>query len=215
MDKKTAIIVLGTAHRLREPGKCSPDGRVKECIWSREIVAEIADKLKEYGYKVIIDMPEMDLPKTMQTPSVKLERNRELGMRVNIVNELCRQNGAKNVLYVSVHINAAGADGKWHSANGWQVCVGSKASEKSKLLAECLFDAAKAQGIKLRQPSPQQKYWPQSLYVCNSTNCPAVLTENMFQDNMGDVDYLMSDLGKHQIARLHIEGIINYIEKVG
>ena len=116
MDKNTTIIVLGTAHRMREPGKCSPDGRVKECVYSREIVSEIATKLKAMGYKVEIDFMDLDLPKTMQSPSVTLERNRELGMRVNYVNELCRQNGAKNVLYVSIHLNAAGADGKWHDA---------------------------------------------------------------------------------------------------
>lgn len=213
MDKNTTIIVLGTAHRMREPGKCSPDGKVKECVYSREVVSEIATKLKAMGYKVEIDFMDLDLPKTMQSPSVTLERNRELGMRVNYVNELCRQNGAKNVLYVSIHLNAAGADGKWHDAKGWQVHVSTTASQSSKLLANCLFDAAKSNGLKVRQPSFMQKYWPQSLYVLGNTKCPAVLTENLFQDNKDDVDYLLSEAGRHTIARLHVEGIINYINK--
>jgi N-acetylmuramoyl-L-alanine amidase len=58
-----------------------------------------------------------------------------------------------------------------------------------------------------------QKYWPQSLYVLGNTKCPAVLTENLFQDNKDDVDYLLSEAGRHTIARLHVEGIINYINK--
>ena len=74
---------------------------------------------------------------------------------------------------------------------GWQVCVSTKASESSKLLANYLFDAAKNNRLKTRQPSLNQKYWPQSLYVLNNTNCPAVLTENLFQDNKKDVDYLL------------------------
>lgn len=213
MKKETTIIILGTAHRMRESGKQSPDGRLKECVWSREVVFEVEAKLKSYGYRVLVDMPELDLPKSAQSPSAQLERNRELATRVNMVNEVCRQQGAKNVLYVSIHVNAAGADGKWHDANGWSVFVSNNASQNSKLLAECLFDATASQGIKTRKPSFSQKYWSQSLYVLNNTKCPAVLTENMFQDNKGDVDYLLSDLGRHQIARLHIEGIINYINK--
>ena len=213
MNKQNVLIILGTAHRLREPGKQSPDGRIKECIYSRELCKEIAVKLREYGYKVEIDYEPLDLSRTMQSSNVKTERSRELALRANFVNELCRQNGAKNVLYVSIHLNAAGADNKWHDAKGWQVCVGTSASQNSKLLANCLFDAAKANGLRMRQPSLSQKYWPQSLYILNNTKCPAVLTENLFQDNKSDVEYLLSDLGKHIIVRLHVEGIINYIEK--
>ena len=44
------------------------------------------------------------------------------------------------------------------------------------------------------------------------TNCPAVLTENFFQDNKEDVEYLTSDVGFHQIVRTHVEGILNYIK---
>lgn len=213
MLKQNVLIVLGTAHRMREPGKQSPDGRLKECVYSRGICKEVAIKLRSYGYKVEIDYEPLDLSKTMQSNNYITERSRELAMRVNYVNELCKQNGAKNVLYVSVHCNAAGSDGKWHDANGWQVCVSTKASQSSKLLANCLYGAAKSNGLKMRQPSATQKYWPQSLYVLNNTNCPAVLTENLFQDNKKDVDYLLSETGIHNIVRLHVEGIINYIQK--
>ena len=213
MNKASTLIVLGTAHRLREPGKQSPDGRLKECVWSRQMCKEIATKLRAYGYKVEIDYEPLDLDKSMQSFSATTERSRELAMRVNYVNELCKQNGAKNVLYVSIHLNAAGADNKWHDANGWQVCVSTKASASSKLLANCLFDRAKKSGLKCRKPQPFQNYWPQDLYVLNNTNCPAVLTENLFQDNKKDVDYLLSGAGIHNIARLHVEGIIDYINR--
>jgi N-acetylmuramoyl-L-alanine amidase len=214
MNRVDTLIVLGTAHRLREPGKQSPDGRLKECVWSRQICKEIATKLRSYGYKVEIDYEPLDLDRSMWSANVTTERNRELAMRVNYVNELCRQNGAKNVLYVSIHVNAAGADNKWHDANGWQVCVSTKASASSKLLANCLFERASKAGLKCRKPQAFQNYWPQSLYVLNSTNCPAVLTENLFQDNKKDVDYLLSGPGIHNIVRLHIEGIIDYIDHI-
>ena len=216
MKKETAIIVLGTAHRMREPGKQSPDGRLKECVYSREIVSEVAAILRGYGYKVEIDYEPLDLPKTMQTSSTTLERNRELAMRVNFVNELCRQNGKDNVLYVSIHVNAAGADGKWHTGTGWEA-ITSVGQTKADKLATCLYEAAKKNfsNVKIRTDySDGDPDKEAHLYVLKHTNCAAVLTENMFQDNKADVDYLLSDLGRHQIARLHVEGIINYINKV-
>jgi hypothetical protein len=34
----------------------------------------------------------------------------------------------------------------------------------------------------------------------------------MFQDNKGDVDYLLSEVGRHAIVRTHVEGILKYID---
>lgn len=217
MRKDSIIVCLGTAHRLREAGKQSPDGRLRECVYSREIVKEVAARLQAMDCHAVTDFEPLDLPKTMQSPSAKQERQRELAMRVNFVNELCRQNGKQNVIYVCIHVDASPpVDNKWHQANGWSVRVGTKASAKSKLLADCLYDAAKAKGLKVRQPSlkPLQKYWPQNLYVLNQTSCPAVLTENLFQDNINDVDFLLSEEGRQIIVDLHVEGIIKYIESL-
>ena len=206
------VVILGTAHRLREPGKCSPDKRLRECVYSREVVDGLKSKLKENGVLTFIDYRPLDLPKTMQTPSATLERQRELALRVNEVNSICNSYGKKNCLYVSIHVNAAAGDGKWHNANGWQVCVSKQASANSKVLANCLFDAAHSNALRMRQPMARQKYWEQSLYVLNRTLCPAVLTENLFQDNLEDVDFLLSDLGRQTIERIHLEGILSYIK---
>lgn len=214
MRKNEVVIAIGTPHRLREAGKQSPDGSLKECVYGREIASGVAAELQAMGCKCVIDYMPLDLPESMQSSSARQERQRELAMRVNFVGELCRQNGAGNVLYCSIHVNAAGSDGQWHTPSGWQVCVGTKASERSRLLAGCLFDAARHEGLKVRQPMPSQKYWEQSLYVLDNTACPAVLTENLFQDNRRDVDFLLSDEGRHAIERLHVEGIIRYIEKL-
>lgn len=214
MRKDSVIVILGTAHRLREPGKQSCDGRLHEAVYSREIVSGLAAKLQAMGCRVMVDYEPLDLPKAMQSPSTTQERQRELAMRVNFVNEVCRQEGAQNVLYVSVHVNASGSDGQWHKANGWQVCVGTRASAASKSLARCLYGAARDHGLSMRQPTATQQYWEQSLYVLNNTLCPAVLTENLFQDNLDDVDFLLSGEGRHVIERLHVEGVIRYIESL-
>ena len=153
------VVILGTAHRFREPGKCSPDRRLREYMYSREVCDEINCKLQDLGILSFIDWWPADLDKTMQTTSVKLERSRELALRVNEVNRICDEYGKDNCLYVSVHVNAYGNDSQWHNACGWQVCVSPKASNRSRILANYLFDAAKNHDLKMRQPLPTQKYW--------------------------------------------------------
>ena len=233
MNKSTAIIILGTAHRKREPGKQSPDGKLKEYLYSREICSEIAVKLAALDYKAEVDYMAEDLPKSMQSPSVSLERSRELGMRANYVNEVCKQNGKDNVLYVSIHLNAAGADGKWHTAGGFSVYT-SKGKTKADILAECIYNRAATnlmeytklmtQGKKLGYYDSKQKPLrtdtsdgdkdlEADFSILRNTNCPAVLAECMFQDNKSDVQFLMSDEGKHALIRTFVEGIIDYIQK--
>ena len=105
------IIILGTAHLKSTPGKCSPDKKFFEYKYSREIVSDIKSILESYGYKVFVDIPESDL---------KLTQNQELLKRVNFVNDVCKIHGTNNCIYVSIHVNAAFSDGKWHDATGWE-----------------------------------------------------------------------------------------------
>ena len=196
-------IILGTAHQKSIPGKGSPDGKFKEYKYSREVVKAVSDILQDIGYKTIIDIEDNDLG---------LSQSRELSLRCKIVNELVKQ--YKNCIYISIHVNASGADGKWHEGTGWEVFT-SVGKTKSDELATCLYNAAKVnlKGAKIRTDfSDGDADKEAHLYVLKNTNCPAVLTENFFQDNKKDVDYLLSDEGFHEIVRLHVEGILNYIK---
>ena len=40
---------------------------------------------------------------------------------------------------------------------------------------------------------------------------PAVLTENLFQDNKEDVEWLLTERGKQTIVDLHVEVIKQYL----
>lgn len=194
------IILIDNGHGLETLGKRSPDGKLLEYKYTREIAAETVRCLKTMGYNAQLLVPEeTDIP---------------LGTRSKRTNDVCRHFGASNVLLVSVHLNAKGNGAKWEDVRGWQACVSLNASAKSKQLASYLFDAAKARGLKLRSPRPGQKWWPQNLAICRDTNCPAVLTENLFQDNQQDVAYLLSEEGRKTIINLHIEGIVNYIKSL-
>ena len=194
------VTLIDPGHGVDTLGKRSPDGRLREYKYAREIAAEVVKRLKTMDYNA--------------QQLVTEENDISLGTRCKRVNDICKHFGASNVLVVSIHCNAAGADGKWHDARGWQACVSLNASAKSKQLASYLFDAAQAQGLKMRSPKPGQKWWAQNLAICRDTLCPAVLTENLFQDNKQDVEFLLSDKGREAIINLHVQGIINYIKSV-
>ena len=51
-------------------------------------------------------------------------------------------------------------------------------------------------------------------YVLKNTKCPAVLTENLYQDNESDVAFLMSQVGRNSLERLHVEGILAYFNQI-
>ena len=196
-------VFLGTAHQKSILGKGSPDGKFKEYKYSREVCKAVRDILKDMGYQVFIDIEDNDL---------NVSQSKELQLRCKIVNELVKQ--YKNCIYVSIHVNAAASDGKWHDATGWEVYT-SVGKTKADELATCLYNAAKfnMKDKKMRTDfSDGDPDKEAHLYVLKNTNCPAVLTENFFQDNKKDVDYLLSDEGFHAIVRLHVEGILNYIK---
>ena len=192
-------ILIDNGHGYNTPGKCSPDGRIREYKYTREISPVVVERLRMAGYDA-----ELVTPETYDV---------SLSTRVRRINGICRQMGTGNVLVVSIHLNAAG-NGQWLNARGWSAHVGLNASKKSKHLAECLAKAAEVERVKVRRPLPTQDYWPQNLAICRDTLCPAVLTENLFQDNREDVELLLSEAGKEAIVSLHVKGIIKYIQSV-
>ena len=233
MNKENTIIILGTAHLGTTPGKCSPDNRFREAVWSREICKDLNAILHQYGYKSEIDYEPLNPSADMKGATTKQQQNNELAVRVNYVNSLCQKHGSNNCLYISIHVDAAGADNKWHTAGGFTVWT-SVGQTKSDRLAEYIYDRAitnlkeysqimasgkikglydKNQNYIRMDKSDGDKDKEANFYVLKNTECPAVLIECMFQDNKSDVEYLLSDLGRHEITRSILEGILDYIEK--
>ena len=183
--------------------KQSPDGRIKEYVYCREIVAEVVKRLRAQGYDAENTVPE--------------KGDISLGERCARVNAWCDRIGAKNVVFVSIHNNAAGC-GQWMSARGWEAWT-SKGQTMGDKLADCLYDAAQKylpQGTKIRTDlTDGDRDKEGNLAVGRGTRCAACLTENLFQDNKEDVEYLLSPEGREAIIKLHVEGIKAYIVKYG
>lgn len=190
-------ILIDNGHGVDTAGKCSPDKTLYEYKWAREIANRLVAALKAKGYDAErIVTEETDVP---------------LRTRCQRVNAICQKVGAKNCLLISVHINAAGK-GTWNTATGWSGWVAPNASANSKKLAQCLYAEAEARNLKGNRSVPSCKYWVGNFAIVRDTNCPAVLTENLFQDNQQEVKYLLSETGKQTIVDIHVNGIINYIK---
>lgn len=218
------VVILGTAHGKNVGGKRSPDNSLEEYRYSREIVNRLRTALEARGCVVYVDMPEDVVP---------LPQQQELRLRCSYVNNLCKKYGKDKCLYVSIHVNAAGGEGKWMLAGGWCVYT-SKSTTVSDNLAERLYEAAEKhlsgyaeimeEGKKDGSYSSKQtpirtdksdadKDMEADFFVLKHTACAAVLTENLFMDNKRDVSFLLSEKGKQSIVALHRDGILNFIKQ--
>ena len=219
-------IILGTAHSANIAGKHSPDGKFREYDYSRKVANGVKVGLEAKGVHVIIDIPDNNISSNQSV---------ELKKRMNIVNNICAKYGAGNCAYVSIHVNAAGADGKWHNAGGWCIYT-TKGQNNSDKLATCIWEEAQGalkeyskrvqEGKKVGAYSAKQvgvradysdgdPDLEANFYVIKHTACPSVLTENMFQDTKADVDWLTSQEGFDTIVGIHVNGILKWIEKYG
>lgn len=210
-------ILIDNGHGSDTKGKCSPDKSLLEYRYTREIAKRVEQELKARGYDAQrIVTEETDVP---------------LVERARRVNEICGKYGTANVILISIHCNAAG-NGGWLKAGGWCAFT-SKGQTKADALANALYAAAndalatyiadfptlKSKGCYDSKQKPIRTDmsdgdpdFEEAFYILRKTKCPAVLTENLFQDNLADVEYLLSDAGKTAIVKLHVEGVINYIK---
>jgi len=190
-------VLIDNGHGANTPGKRSPDGRLREYKYCREIATRLVQELKAKGIDAErIVTEEMDI---------------SLQERCRRVNAVCKKLGTKNVLLVSVHNTEAG-HGQWMTATGWCGYVYTGAGDASRKLAQSLYAAAEKRGLKGNRSVPKTKYWTAGFYILKNTACPAVLTENLFQDNKAEVDFLLSEKGKQAILDLHVEGIVSYLK---
>lgn len=192
-------ILIDNGHGENTPGKRSPDGELREYSYTREIADRVVLELTKRGYDA-----ERIVKENVDVPMVERARR---------VNEVCGRLGSSKVILVSIHCNAAG-NGEWLKARGWSAYT-SIGRTKADKLADRLYESARMYftGQRIREDrSDGDPDWEEGFYILRKTKCPAVLTENFFQDNHEDVAYLLSSEGKQAIVNVHVEGIINYIK---
>ena len=193
-------ILIDNGHGIQTKGKRSPDGKLLEYAYTREIARQVVTELKNKGYDAELLVPEEDdIP---------------LSERVRRTNAHCQAFGKTNVILISIHLNAAGDGSKWMNATGWS-CYTCKGQTESDRLADCLYKAAeqilKNQVIRTDYARDGDPDWEENFYILRHSLCPAVLTENFFMDSLYDRDFLLNEAGKRAIVDTHVNGLTNYL----
>ena len=216
------IILIDNGHGSQTPGKFSPlldnsmnigseftskvpeefvsKNRFREWKYNRVIANQVVDVLKDMKYDARLVVPE--------------DTDISLSERIRRINTICNKEGARNVLLISVHANAVGNGSQWMDAYGWEA-YSTRGKTKSDILADCLYKRAdtNVKGRKIREDwTDGDRDKEADFYIIKKAYCPAVLTENFFYDNKDDLKFMTSEEGIHGVVRLHVEGILDFIE---
>ena len=215
VGRSKVLVCLDNGHGIDTAGKCSPWSARKvkpelpfrEYAYCREIVQRLNEVLLEEGYKTYIVTPE-------ETDTKLLDR----GKRINFKCTEARSKGL-HPISISIHNNAAGKGDKWMNAYGWSVWT-TPGQNNSDKLAECLYQAAEEILFPLGQKTRHDKSdgdndYEENFAMCRIPTCPAVLTENMFQDCIKEVEFLLTEGGKNAIVEIHRRGIENFCIQMG
>lgn len=207
-------VCIDNGHGEETPGKRSPYALnnknlpalyFREYLFAREIAKLVKEKLEHLGVSVFMCTPE--------TTDVALST------RAKRANDYKASHPGQHCVFVSIHSNAYGDGSRWCSPNGW-TCWTTKGKTNSDELAACLYDAALeifpkySRKVNKRGASRQEWNWEANFTVIYKATMPAVLTENFFQDNIEDVEFMLSDEGKQAIADVHVNGILKYAKKM-
>ena len=198
-------VILDNGHGVNTAGKRSPDGKLREYAWAREITKRMKTRLDSLGIESYILVPELT--------DISLE---ERVRRANQIHKEQKKKG-KKVILLSIHCNAAG-NGEWMNARGWSAWTTRGFTESDKV-ANCLYEAAHEildpKKIQIREDkSDGDPDWESNFTIIYKSSMPAVLTENFFQDNKEDVKYLLSEQGKQDCVNIHIKGILKYLKTI-
>ena len=207
MDTKVSdyILIVDYGHGTRKytKGKCAPDGSLYEGEWNREVGKMITEGMRELG----VDVREI----------ITGDEDTPLQKRCDLVNEIVSDNPTKQCRFLSVHINAAPSDlcdneGWYDKASGASVYTCCNANEESTKMAQCFYDMVEEFDLKGNRSVPKDRVWTANYKVLRSTNCPAMLTENLFMTNRKEVEFLLSKEGKETICNMHICALCKYME---
>ena len=206
-------VIIDPAHGANTSGKGSPYTlnavpphlEFREYLWSREICLMLATELEKKGLEVFFTVTGDEEPGLL--------------FRYMAANSHINQHPGMHHIFISIHNNAAGNGSKWCNARGWSAYT-TPGQNNSDKLAECLYDSmecySKGYDIKIRTDKRDgDRDCEANFAVLKGVKCPAVLTENLFQDNEDDVRLLLNSAIKKLIVKVHVEGICKFIDKMG
>lgn len=194
------MVILDNGHGENTHGKRSPEGMLTEdgmtALYEFEFNRDIVDRLIKMCDQNGIDFYEL----------VPESEDISLTERCERVNKIFAKN--PKAYLVSIHANAGGG-------TGWEVFT-SPGETRSDKIAEVFFKEAEKELVefRMRSDNSDNDHDKEARFtMLTKTNCPAILTENLFMDHEKDLAFLISDEGRQRIAELHFRAI-ERIEKL-
>lgn len=161
-----------------------------EGVINRQIKEKLISGVKSQDFKYIDICPtELDLG---------------LDLRVDWINSICREYGARNCVLISLHSNAG-------KGTGFEIWT-SKGATKSDLHAEMLGNILinSFSDIKFRKDESDGDLDKESdFYILANSKCPAILPECLFFDNRKDFNKLVDPLFQTQ----YVNALMKYVRK--
>lgn len=177
------LIAIDNGHGLNTAGKRCPDDSMREWQFNHTTAKYLKEELEYNGFKVLmVSDTQADTP---------------LATRVETINK------AKADMSISIHANAFQGS-YWGDANGIETFAYSSTSKGNTIAKLVQAELIKATGLRDRGV----KY--NSLYMTRKPNCPAILCECGFMDNLKEANLLKSDDYRRKCAKAMCKGICRY-----
>lgn len=197
-NSKAMKYVFDAGHSAKTKGKRSPDGRLLEYAYNREIVRRVRAALEERGIESFV------------TYNLDAEYDLALSKRAEAANRIARKYGAGNTLLISIHVNAS-KNGEWGTAKGWSIWTtkGQNNSDRyaEKFVRNAEIECAKV-GRRVRKDlSDGDGDYEANFTVIKNTICPSVLIENFFMDTKEEMEWLLTEEGKQTCTNIVVKTI--------
>ena len=194
--KTSKFIIIDRGHGIDTAGKRSPkweDGtQLFEWEFNNDVATRIAHKLAAAGVRSRLLVTE--------TKDISLSE------RCRRVNNICNMHGRENCILISIHANAGGG-------TGFEVFTSPRntpADDYATMIIESFKETFPNEKIR-SDHSDGDADKEARFAMLHNTNCPAILTENLFMDNEKDCRKLMEDSFREKIADAHVKAIIKMV----
>lgn len=175
---KKIVVILDPAHGLETPGKRSPDGRHRECTWSRERIKNIALMLRASGFRCELSVTGTNEP--------------GLAARAAFARNLKVEPGQIKLM-LPIHNNAAGSGADWLNARGIELWTGTgeDIADRAADIAFQVFKKRFANPIfRYNANRDLQRDKEGNLALCKIPGVYTLFFEYLFQDNKEDIKLL-------------------------
>lgn len=199
-------IMLDAGHGKETAGKRSPDGKLLEYKFNREMVKIVLEELNRY-YNI----------ETSYTQDPDNDYDMSLSRRVKNanmekVNYLISFHGNAYDTYEEIE-NPSDEDGgiskvqTFNSAQGFEIYVISKGGKAEQLANKILYSVGNdVEGIRIRGLKVA------NFQILRETDMPAILIECGFMTNKEECEKMLSEEYRKLLGKAIVKGILNYLQ---